>query len=133
VTGAPASVAPIEAVVDALAAAGTALTEIGEGARKRQRLIDSSTDLQEREMIKMAGLAAAIRDCLQLRGVPEATAGLTAQAGVAVFSAAFERWAAREGSVEFPPLVQEALDELRTAIRPDDAEAPAGRVRHPAS
>ena len=61
VIGAPEGVAPIDAVVAALAAGGTALTDLGEGARQRQRLIDTSTDLQEREMIKMAGLTKARR------------------------------------------------------------------------
>jgi AcrR family transcriptional regulator len=126
VISAPEVVAPIDAVVAALAAGGLGLTELGDGARQRQRLIDTSTDLQEREMIKMAGLTTAISDGLELRGISGATASITAQAGVAVFKTAFERWADREGSVEFAPLVHEALDELRTAIRSDDADAPAG-------
>jgi AcrR family transcriptional regulator len=129
VISAPEGVAPIDAVVAALTAGGTGLTELGEGARQRQRLIDSSTDLQEREMIKMAGLTTAISGGLELRGIPEATASLTAQAGVAVFRTAFGRWADREGSVEFAPLVHEALDELRTAIRSDDAYGGKGPVQ----
>ena len=48
VADAPEDVAPIDAVVAALAAAGGGITEIGEGARARQRLIESSSDLQER-------------------------------------------------------------------------------------
>jgi AcrR family transcriptional regulator len=126
VISAPDGVAPIDAVVAALAAGGTRLTELGEGARRRQRLIGTSTDLREREMIKIAGLTAAICDGLVLRGVPEATASLTAQAGVAVFTTAFERWADREGSVEFTPLVHEVLHELRSAIHSDVVEVPVG-------
>ena len=126
VTNAPDGVAPIDAVVAALAAGGTGLTELGEGARRRQHLIDTSTELQEREMIKMAGLTAAISEGLERRGIPEATASLTAQAGVTVFKTAFERWAHREGSVEFAPLLYETLDELRTAVRSDDANSRAG-------
>ena len=132
IVSAPRGVAPIDAVVAALAAGGTGLTELGEGARGRQRLIDSSTDLQEREMIKMAGLTEAIGVALQLRSVPESAASLTAQAGVAVFKTAFERWADREGSVDFRHLIYKALDELRTAIRPADeatSDAPPGASR----
>ncbi len=120
---APEAAAPIDSVVAALAAGGTGLTERGEGARYRQRLIDTSTDLQEREMIKMAVLTGAISDALQLRSVPEATATLTAQAGVTVFKTAFERWANRKGSIEFSPLIHEALDELRDVIHPADEAA----------
>jgi AcrR family transcriptional regulator len=125
VIDAPRGVAPIDAVVSALAAGGTGLTELGVGARGRQRLIKTSADLQEREMIKMAALTGAIGGALQLRKVPESAASLTAQAGVAVFQTAFERWAGREGSVDFSHLIYEALDELRSAIRPAD-EIPSG-------
>lgn len=124
IVNAPKGVAPIDAVVAALATGGTGLTELGEGARGRQRLIDSSTELQEREMIKMAALTRAIGAALQLREVPESAASLTAQAGVAVFQTAFERWTGLEGSVDFSPLVYGALDELRAAVRPLDEATP---------
>ena len=117
VMSAPSETSPIDAVVDALVSVGTTLTERGEGPRDRQRLINSSTELQEREMIKMASLSAAISDGLVSHGVPEGTATLAAQAGVGVFQIAFERWAAQEGSVEFAALVRHALGELRAAIR----------------
>lgn len=124
VIAAPDAAAPIDAVVAGLAVGGTALTELGEGARQRQRLIDTSTDLREREMIKMAALTVAISDALQQRGVPASPAGLTAQAGVAVFTTAFDRWARSEGPVEFPPLMHRALDELRAALSPDGPTLP---------
>ena len=108
-------------MVAALAAAGSGITEIGEGARARQRLIESSSDLQEREMIKMVALKDAIGVALQSRGVPGSGASLTAQAGVAVFQTAFERWAHTDGSADFPSLIYEALDDLRTAINSDSA------------
>ena len=69
-------------------------------------------------MIKLAGLATAIGDALRQRGVPGQAADLTAEAGITVFRTAFERWAAREGLVEFAPLLEQALDELRAAIGP---------------
>lgn len=118
VVGAPDGASPIDAVTAALSRAGAGLAALGDAARQRQRLIDSSTDLQEREMIKMATLTAAIRGALRERGVPEQAADLTAQAGITVFRTAFERWAGRDGSVEFPPLFHQALDELREAIGP---------------
>jgi AcrR family transcriptional regulator len=124
----PGDVAPIDAVVAALSSGGSEITKLGEGARRRQHLIDSSPDLQEREMIKMEGLTRAISDALVIRGIAEATASLTAQAGVAVFRTAFEQWADREGSVDFALLVREALGELRSAIRSDEAGARTGSV-----
>ena len=116
VANAPANVAPIDVVVAALAAAGSGITEIGEGARARQRLIESSSDLQEREMIKMVALKEAIAGGLQSRGVSDSEASLTAQAGVAVFQTAFERWAHTDGSRDFASLIHGALHDLRRAI-----------------
>jgi AcrR family transcriptional regulator len=129
VVDAPDGTAPIDVVIAALTAGGSAITEIGEGARQRQRLINTSTDLQEREMIKMASLTGAIRDGLMRRGVLASTASLTAQAGVTVFRTAFDRWTDREGSVEFALLVHEVLDELRSVVRDEGLDARAGSVK----
>ncbi len=116
VATAPEHVAPIEVVVDALAAAGSRITEIGEGARARQRLIESSSELQEREMIKMVALKDAIGAALQMRGVPGSWADLTAQAGVAVSRPHSNVGPMRTDSADFPSLMYEALHDLRTAI-----------------
>ena len=70
VVNASGNVAPIDAVIAALAAAGSGITEIGEGARARQRLIESSSDLQEREMIKMVALKDAIGVAFAVEGRP---------------------------------------------------------------
>lgn len=118
VATAPNNIAPIDAVIAALAAAGSGITEIGEGARARQRLIESSSELQEREMIKMTALKDAIAAALESRGVPVSGADLTAKAGVAVFQTAFERWADSDGPADFPSLLVQALDDLRTALDP---------------
>ena len=49
-------------------------------------------DLKERELIKLASLAAAIGEALHNRGVPAPAANLAAETGVAIFKLAFERW-----------------------------------------
>ena len=46
------------------------------------------------------------------RGVPEPTATLTAEAGVAVFKVGFERWLAAAEETDMAPLMRELLDEL---------------------
>ena len=92
VAGAPASTAPIDAVISALEAAGAVLEERRDSARQRQTVIAANTELQERELIKLAALAAALADALRLRGVKDPAAILTAEAGIAVFKIAFERW-----------------------------------------
>ncbi len=129
VIDAPDTVAPLDAVATALATVGSRLTARGEPTRQRQQLIAASTELREREMIKMAELTAAIGDAVRQRGVGDPTAGLTAQAGVAVFTTAFDRWATNKTPVELTTLVDEALHDLRIAVCP---AATTGRRRPPA-
>ena len=88
-----------------------------EHARQRQAVIAANAELQERELIKLAVLAAALADALRRRGVGEPAASLTAEAGIAVFKVAFDRWVGDQPGDEDPPsltsLVREALDDLR--------------------
>ena len=113
VASAPDSLAPINAVAGALQAAGAVLQERRESARQRQTVIDANAELQARELIKLASLAAAIADALRHRGLGEPTASLTAEAGIAVFKIAFERWISQPGQADLPQLIRESLDELR--------------------
>ena len=73
----------------------TLLGEHRDYSRQRQSVIAANAELQERELIKMATLAAALADGLRRRGVAEPDASLAAEAGVAVFRVAFERWVDR--------------------------------------
>ena len=67
VIGAPESAAPIDAVAAALEAAGGLLEERRDRARARQAVIAANPGLQERELIKLATLAAAMADTLPRR------------------------------------------------------------------
>ena len=113
VASAPDSVAPIDAIAGALAAAGAVLQERGEYAKQRQAIIAANTELQERELIKLASLASALAEALRERGVKEPAASLTAEAGIAVFKIAFERWAAETDKQDLPRLIRDSLEELR--------------------
>jgi AcrR family transcriptional regulator len=113
VAGAPAVDAPIDAVASALETAGAMLQQRREYARQRQAVIAANEELRERELIKLASLAAAIAGTLRQRGVKDPAASLTAEAGIAVFKIAFERWV-NESDVDLPQLIRESLEELRT-------------------
>jgi AcrR family transcriptional regulator len=113
VTKAPASAAPIEAVAAALEAAGAFIQEGGELARQRQAIIAASTELQERELIKLASLASALAEALRRRGVQDPAASLTAEAGIAVFKVAFERYVEETNQQDLPRLIRESLEELK--------------------
>jgi len=111
--GTPDSAAPIDAVVAALEAAGALLHERREHSRQRQTVIAANTELRERELIKLASLASALADTLRQRGVSDSAASLTAEAGIAVFRIAFERWVNETNQRELPQLIREMFDELK--------------------
>ena len=81
--------------------------------RQRQSVIAANPELQERELIKLAGLATAMAAALRDRGVPEPAASLAAEAGIAVFRVAFERWTAEDCRPDLAMLMRDSLDQLR--------------------
>jgi AcrR family transcriptional regulator len=113
VAGAPDGLAPIEAAAAGVEAAGAAIQEGGELPRQRQAIIAASTELQERELIKLASLASALAGALRERGVTEPAASLAAQAGMAAFRVGFERWVDETDHQDLPVVIRESLDELR--------------------
>ena len=107
------SAAPIDAVAAALEAAAGLLQQRREAARQRQAVIVANTELRERELIKLASLAVAIAGTLRGRGVKEPAASLTAEAGIAVFKVAFERWVNDEAGSDLPSVIRGSLEELK--------------------
>ena len=63
--------------------------------------------------IKLASLASATADTLRQRGVSDPAASLTAEAGIAVFRIAFERWVQETNQRDLPELIRDSLDELK--------------------
>jgi AcrR family transcriptional regulator len=116
VAAVPGSVAPVDTVAAALRAVAPviALPERREYARRRHSVIAANAELQERELLKLAALVAAIADALRLRGVPDPAAVLAAEAGIAVFKIAFGRWISEPGEPDFAPLIEESLQQLRS-------------------
>jgi AcrR family transcriptional regulator len=113
VVSAPESAAPIDAISAALAAAAAMFQERREGSRQRQAIIAANADLQERELIKLAALAAAMAGALRSRGTAEPAASLAAEAGIAVFRVAFERWVSQAGEQDLALLIRDSLDQLK--------------------
>jgi len=71
------------------------------------------TPLQERELIKLASLASALAGALRKRGIADPAASLTAEAGIAVFKIAFERWVSEASRPGLPQLIRESFGELQ--------------------
>jgi AcrR family transcriptional regulator len=111
---APVSATPLEAVTLALEAAGERFNGNRDFSVQRQRIIEGSTELQERELIKLASLAAALADALRQRGLSDPTAGLMGEVAIAIFKISFERWVSPFESRDLTQLMRDALDELRS-------------------
>jgi AcrR family transcriptional regulator len=110
------TLAPIDAVGAALAAAARPMEEVRDFALRRQAIVVANPELQERELIKLAALAAALANALRRRGVPDPAASLAAEAGIAVFKVAFLRWAAQDGDSgrqTLDQLIRQSLAELK--------------------
>ncbi|MFE4368126.1 TetR/AcrR family transcriptional regulator [Streptomyces sp. NPDC056835] len=113
VADAPGSAAPIDALAMGLEAVSGTFADRREYARERQAVIMANAVLQERELIKLASISAALADTLRRRGVAEPAASLTAEAGVAVFKIGFERWILAAEERDMWQLMRESLDELK--------------------
>jgi AcrR family transcriptional regulator len=116
---APATAGPIEVVGCVLDAIGVLFEERRHFARQRQAIIAASAELRERELIKLATLAAAMADALRRRGIADPVAGLTGEVAVAIFKIAFERWVADDNTRELSLLMREGLAELRAVTAGD--------------
>jgi len=112
VASAPESLPPIDAIAAAMEASSGVIQD-HEYSRQRQAIISAHADLQERELIKLASLGAALAAALRQRGVPDPAAGLAAEAGIAVFKIAFERWISDPADQGLSKLIQDSLAELK--------------------
>jgi AcrR family transcriptional regulator len=109
---APGSASPMETIAAALDVAAGVLTD-RDFSRRRQLVIAANTELQERELIKLATLAAALADGLRGRGVADPVARLAAETGIAVFRVAFERWVGEPEDRGLAQILRESFDELK--------------------
>jgi AcrR family transcriptional regulator len=110
---APPDAAPMDAVAASLDAAGAMFRGRHAFARRRAAVVAANPELLERELVKLASVAEALAGALRERGVAEPAASLTAQAGIAVFRVAFERWVAKGEETDLAALIRDSLAELR--------------------
>ncbi|GLZ62021.1 MULTISPECIES: TetR family transcriptional regulator [Micromonospora] len=115
---------PFEAVVAAFRRVAEELfADRLELVRARQAIIESSPELQERELRKAGSLAAAVTAALRARGLDETTATLATESGATVFRVAYARWVAPGSDAPLSDLIAEVAAELR-AITSAPTETP---------
>jgi AcrR family transcriptional regulator len=108
---------PLEAVVAGFDAAGELLEGRRRFALARSAIIAANPSLQERELIKLASIAAAVADGLRERGVSDPDAGLIAELGVGAFRVAFGQWVATMDAPPLRTLIDEAFERMAALAR----------------
>ncbi|WP_163511141.1 TetR/AcrR family transcriptional regulator [Fodinicola acaciae] len=111
----PADASPLDAALAGMVAAGRLLeSRPRDFAVSRAALIAGNPSLHERELLKLAALAATTADALRVRGVAEPAASLAAHSAVTVFAVAFERWIAADDPPHYATCIADVAEALRT-------------------
>ena len=110
----------------------TALTEVGdlvadEHAAERRAIVAASPELQERGLTKFAAVTSVLAAALEQRGADAATAALLAPVGVAIFRAAFDRYAEQPKRASLPDRIRETAAELAANMQPASTALLAGQ------
>jgi AcrR family transcriptional regulator len=129
IAGAHPDLPPLAAVTAAFEAAGAELEthrDLGY-VRARYALVSKHAEIQERELIKLASLAVAATKALHARGIPEPSASLAAEAGIAVFKIGFERWISEKKPRDLAGHIRAAVAALRSVTA--ETTTPAIRTK----
>ncbi|MGD0703040.1 MAG: TetR family transcriptional regulator [Trebonia sp.] len=113
IEAAPASASALGLVGAALDAAATRFEEAREFAGPRHRIIASSHELQERELIKAVSLAAGLATALRARGLGATAATIAARTAMIIMQVAFEQWVDDPDRAPFRQIARDALAQLR--------------------
>ena len=116
VAAAPEEKEPVEAVTVGLAAVAGKIQERREVSEQRARIIAAHTELQERELKKLASWSDAIEDALCERSLSRPAAQLLAEVSVAVFRVAYGRWIDGGSDSDFVATLCETFAELGELI-----------------
>jgi AcrR family transcriptional regulator len=129
IAAAPAAMPALQVVTRALMDMADAFFAGREPAvRQRQIVIDANPALRERELQKLAALAAAVEQTLRERGIDARTASLAAETGISVFRIAFAAWLEPGNTLPLRDLISQTMSDLRRiASENDDLQQSVGR------
>ncbi|MDN5618722.1 helix-turn-helix domain-containing protein [Rothia sp. HC945] len=117
IAAAPAEASPLSAVDAGLTHAAGSMTPFNRELGPRlEAVIATSSELQERAVLKRVGMAAAIADALRRRGVEATMADTAAELGVLAFKAGFEAWTAEDNELSLAQLTSAALHRYYSAV-----------------
>ena len=130
ISSAPKDAPAFELVANAFEVAGAELQGRRDFSyvRARYAIVSEHAEVQERELIKLASLAAAITQALLARGVSQPDASLVAEAGIAVFKVGFDRWVNAKKPGELATHIRAAVDVLKAVMAAPPQVAPTQRM-----
>lgn len=113
IQAAPGDLSPFAVATEAAVAVGAQLPpERLPFARRRQAVIDANPRLQERELLKLASLTAAMAESIAAREIDPTVAAIAAEAAMAGFRVAFTTWVTSDGERDLATLTRDALGQL---------------------
>lgn len=119
---APADATPADALQAAFVAADVMLTPDERiKAAKRVQIVATSTEVQERGLLKHARTARTISAALKARGIDDLASRLGAEVAMLAFSIAVERWITEASDLPFSRHAETALTDLRKRATELDA------------
>ena len=113
VRGLPAEASALSAVGAALDAAADMIGGRRDYSRQRHAVIVANSELQERELSKMATLSIALADALRTRGAAPLEANLAAETAIAVFRVGWQRWVTADDDLDLADVLRETLAQLQ--------------------
>ncbi|WP_225101788.1 TetR family transcriptional regulator [Streptomyces sp. CoH27] len=125
---APVSLSPLEVVTRALIEAVPVYEEREDLVRQRQAVIAANPELQERELAKLAALAATLAQALREHGLDTTTAALAAEIGIAALKVAYERWVNDPDQRTLAQHIRETLDTASHLTTPAEHVAATDNV-----
>ena len=128
--GTPQALAPLPALLRSFRAVVPLLEGNRAFSAPRQRVIDATPALREREQAKTAALAETLAAALRDRGIPEPAASLASRVGVAAFDHAVTAWF-QDPAPGLDPLLRDTFVELSTLTESLGTTSEHGQSRAP--
>ncbi len=117
IRAAPPRTTPVQAVGAALEALATTMEVAPSVVRQRLKIVAGSQELQERDLSKLAGLAAEMAKALEARGVSTVRAHLTASAALVAWRTGLQIWNESGASKGLAAQIRKTMGELKKAMQ----------------
>jgi len=113
IAAAPADLPVVEVGVRAMVSVASVLEDNRPHSVRRALVIASNASLQERELLKLSSLGAAVSTALRERGTPQLVADLAAETAVTSFKIGFDLWISDDKPGTFAECIALAFDQLK--------------------